>query len=133
MNGTSSLTSAGVTSETSSTPHDVADDMRRRSSSMRSSVRATSMPPHSVRTPSSLYWRMLSSVSAVISLEWSTGKMKFEAWPVEPPGLGSGPLSISTRSLQPEPGEVAGQAVADDAGADHDRAGGRRQAAIAHC
>src|SRR5688572_10874276 len=27
--------------------------------------------------------------------------MKFYAWPVEPPGLGSGPLSIRTRSLQP--------------------------------
>src|ERR671919_2340520 len=27
--------------------------------------------------------------------------MKFDAWPVEPPGLGSGPLSIRTRSLQP--------------------------------
>ena len=44
---------------------------------------------------------MLSSVSAVISLEWSTGKMKFEAWPVEPPGLGSGPLSISVISVSP--------------------------------
>src|SRR5215211_7595508 len=27
--------------------------------------------------------------------------MKFDAWPVEPPGLGSGPLSSSTRSVQP--------------------------------
>src|SRR5437868_6301261 len=27
--------------------------------------------------------------------------MKFEAWPVEPPGLGSGPLSSSTTSRQP--------------------------------
>ena len=68
---------------------------------MRSSVRATSIPPHSIRTPSSSYWRKLSGVSAVISREWSTGKMKFEACPVEPPGLGSGPLSSSTRSVQP--------------------------------
>ena len=44
---------------------------------------------------------MLSCVSAVISLEWSTGKMKLDAWPVEPPGFGSGPLSSSTRSRQP--------------------------------
>src|SRR5881396_786842 len=44
MNGTSSLTSAGVTSFTSSIPHDFADAIRRRSSSSRSSVRATSMP-----------------------------------------------------------------------------------------
>src|SRR5918992_3317819 len=27
--------------------------------------------------------------------------MKFDAWPVEPPGFGSGPLSIRTRSFQP--------------------------------
>src|SRR5919202_2131877 len=101
MNGTSSLTSAGVTSETGSTPHAFADAIRRRNSSMRSSVRATSMPPHSMCTPSSLYWRVESAVSAVISREWSTGKMKFDAWPVEPPGFGSGPLSIWTMSLQP--------------------------------
>ena len=82
-------------------PHDCADDMRRRSSCIRSSVRATSMPPHSVNTSSSWYWRTLSNVSAVISFEWSTGKMKFDAWPVEPPGFGNGPLSISTMSLQP--------------------------------
>ena len=101
MYGTSSLTSAGVTSETPSMPQDFADAIRRRSSSMRSSVRATSMPPHTVITPSSVYWRTLSAVSAVISREWSTGKMKFDAWPVEPPGFGSGPLSSSTRSVQP--------------------------------
>ena len=101
MNGTSSFTSAGVTSDTSSTPHAFADDMRRRSSCIRSSVRATSMPPLSVKTPPRWYWRIDSSVSCVISFEWSTGKMKFEAWPVEPPGFGSGPLSSSTRSRQP--------------------------------
>ena len=101
MNGTSSLTSAGVTSETGSMPHAIADETRRVSSCIRSSVRATSIPPDSVKTPSSLYWRTLSSVSAVISFEWSTGKMKLEAWPVEPPGFGSGPFSRSTRSLQP--------------------------------
>src|SRR5665213_4434191 len=100
MNGTSSLTSAGVTSLTSSTPHDFADTMRRRSSSMRSSVRATSMPPLSISVPASLYWRIESSVSCVISFEWSTGKMKFDAWPVEPPGFGNGPLSSWTRSRQ---------------------------------
>src|SRR4051794_25656557 len=27
--------------------------------------------------------------------------MKFDAWPVEPPGFGSGPLSICTMSVQP--------------------------------
>ena len=51
MNGTSSLISAGVTSEQPSMPHDLADAIRRRSSSMRSSVRATSIPPQTVSTP----------------------------------------------------------------------------------
>ena len=101
MYGTSSLISAGVTSRAESTPHDFADAIRRRSSSIRSSVRATSIPPHSVLTPISTYCRCDSSVSCVISFEWSTGKMKFEAWPVEPPGFGSGPLSIWTTSVQP--------------------------------
>ena len=101
MNGTISLISAGVTMATLSTPQAWAEDIRRWSSCIRSSVRATSSPPLSVNTPRSLYWRMLSSVSAVISLEWSTGKMKFEAWPVEPPGLGNGPLSSRTRSRHP--------------------------------
>ena len=63
------MTSAGLTSETGSTPQDLADAMRLRSSSMRSSVRATSIPPQVVSTPSSSYWRRLSSVSAVISFE----------------------------------------------------------------
>ena len=101
MNGTSSFTSAGVTSDTGSIPQDFAEAHRRVSSCIRSSVRATSMPPDSVKTPISEYWRMLSSVSCVISFEWSTGKMKFEACPVEPPGFGSGPLSSSTTSDQP--------------------------------
>ncbi len=64
--------SEGLTSDTGSMPHERAEAMRRVSSCMRSGVRATSMPPDCVKTPSSLYWRTLSSVSAVISLLWST-------------------------------------------------------------
>ena len=82
-------------------PHALAEVIRRRNSSSRASSRATSMPPHVVLTPSSTYWRWLSSVSSAISLLWSVGKMKLDACPVEPPGLGSGPLSTSTRSVQP--------------------------------
>ena len=59
------------------------------------------MPPHSCSVPVSRYCRIDSSVSCVISFEWSTGKMKFEAWPVEPPGFGNGPLSTWMRSVQP--------------------------------
>ena len=79
MNGTISLTSAGVSSRVPSIPHDVDDAIRRLSSSIRSGVRATSMPPVSSYTPSSWYWRALSTVNAVISFEWSVRKMKFEA------------------------------------------------------
>src|SRR5947208_836882 len=61
----------------------------------------TSTPPLWVKTPNSLYWRTLSRVKSVISLEWSVRKMKFEACPVDPPGLGSEPLSIRTISFQP--------------------------------
>ncbi len=99
-NGTFSTTCSGVTSS-DSMPQMRAEDMRRRSSSMRSSVRATSKPPDWVKTPISWYCRTLSSVRSVISRLWSTGKMKFDACPVEPPGLGSGPLSIWTMSRQP--------------------------------
>src|ERR1700749_1750760 len=74
---------------------------RRRSSVIRSGVRATSMPPLCVNTPSCLYCAVLSSVSSNIIWEYSIGKMKFDAWPVEPPGLGIGPLSTRTRSRQP--------------------------------
>src|SRR5262245_29290072 len=82
-------------------PHALADVIRRRNSSRRASSRATSIPPHVVFTPSSVYWRWLSSVSSAISLLWSVVKMKLDAWPVEPPGLGRGPLSTRTRSVHP--------------------------------
>ena len=101
-------------------PQDFEDARRRRSSCRRSCVRATSMPPLWVKTPSSRYWRTLSSVNWVISLLWSVRKMKFEAWPVEPPGLGSGPLSMQQDVAPTEPRKVVGHAVADDARADDD-------------
>src|SRR5690625_5197117 len=44
---------------------------------------------------------MESTVRSVTSLEWSTGNTKFEAWPVDPPGSGSGPLSSWTMSRHP--------------------------------
>ena len=100
MNGTSALISAGVTSR-ESMPQFLDESIRRRSSFMRVSERATSRPPHSVYTSHSRYWRALSRVSSAISLLWSTRNRKFEAWPVEPPGLGRGPLSTWTMSRQP--------------------------------
>ena len=76
--GTFSTTNSGLTSS-ASMPHALALDIRRRSSSIRASVRATSKPPDSVKTPISLYCFTESSVRSVISREWSTGKMKLEA------------------------------------------------------
>ena len=64
-------------------------------------VRATSMPPDSVNTPSALYCSVESLVSSNISREYSIGKMKLDACPVLPPGFGSGPLSTRTTSRQP--------------------------------
>ena len=100
MKGTNSVTSAGEM-RYDSTPQAVADVILRRSSSMRSGARATSIPPETVINPIARYWSVESTVSRVISLEWSTGKQKLEAWPVEPPGLGRGPLSIWTMSFHP--------------------------------
>ena len=82
-------------------PQALAWVVRRRSSCIRSWVRATSMPPDSVKTPSALYCSVESLVSSSISREYSIGKMKLDAWPVEPPGFGSGPLSSRTTSRQP--------------------------------
>ena len=78
MKGTSSFTSAGV-SRLASMPQALADVIRRSSSSIRSWVRATSMPPQSTERFMSRYWSALCSPSRAISLLWSTGKMKLEA------------------------------------------------------
>ena len=78
MNGTFSLTNSGETSS-ASMPHALALDIRRRSSSIRSSVRAISKPPDCVKTPISWYCFTESRVRSVISREWSTRKMKFDA------------------------------------------------------
>ena len=78
MYGTIALICSGVTSS-DSMPHERDDAIRRLSSSIRSGVRATSIPPLWVKTPISLYCSTLSAVSAVISREWSVRKMKFEA------------------------------------------------------
>ena len=118
MYGTSSLISAGVTSDTGSMPHDLAEAIRRQL--LHALLGAGHLDAALVKTSSSRYCRTLSSVSCVISFEWSTRKMKFDACPVDPPGFGNGPLSRRTRSVHPEAGEVVGEAVAD--AADHDGA-----------
>ena len=100
MNGTSSFTCAGV-SISASTPQLIAEVMRRSSSFIRSCVRATSMPPESTERSRSRYWFADCTPRSAISLLWSTGKMKFDAWPVEPPGFGNGPLSMRTMSSHP--------------------------------
>ncbi len=98
--GTSLLTSPGDSSS-AGMPHALAWLHRLRSSCIRSRVRATSSPPLCVNTPSSRYCSVLSLVSSNIIFEYSMGKMKLDACPVEPPGFGIGPLSTRTRSRQP--------------------------------
>src|SRR5690625_546338 len=98
--GTRSAIRAGEI-RSASTPHAWAEVIRRCSSCIRWAERATSIPPQGVSTPSSVYWRTESRGRSVISLEWSTGKTKLEAWPVDPPGSGRGPLSTRTMSRQP--------------------------------
>ena len=103
-----------------SIPHAFALDIRRRSSSIRSSVRAISKPPDCVKTPISWYCSTESRVRSVISREWSVRKMKFDACPVDPPGLGSAAL-VDLHDVGPaEARQVVHEAVADDAGADDD-------------
>ena len=98
--GTSLATPAGDSSS-AGMPQALAAEQRRRSSRIRAGVRATSMPPLSVCTPSALYCAVLSAVSSIIIFEYSMGKMKLDACPVDPPGFGIGPLSTRTRSRQP--------------------------------
>ena len=64
--GALATTSAGDSSS-ASMPQARAEVMRRRSSSMRASVRATSIPPQVVLTPRAAYCRWLSRVSIAIS------------------------------------------------------------------
>ena len=122
MYGTSSLISAGVTSETGSMPQDFAEAIRRRSSSMRSSVRATSIPPHSVKTSISRYWRVLSSgelghLLLVVGKEHEVRRVPGRAAGVRERAL------VEQDDVRPaEPGEVVREAVADDPAADDDGA-----------
>ncbi len=67
MKGTISLISAGVTS-LASMPQAFAEVIRRLNSSIRSGVRATSIPPHVVFNPCSSYCFWLSTVRNAISL-----------------------------------------------------------------
>ena len=125
MNGTSSFTSAGVTIRTSSIPQAFADDIRRCSSSIRSSVRATSMPPLSVKTPRFAVLahgveRQLRHLLRVVDREDEVRRVAGRAARVRQRAL------VEQDEVGPaELGEMADEAVADDAGADHDRARGR--------
>ena len=107
-------------------PTRLAEDIRRRSSSIRSSVRATSKPPDSVNTPSSLYWRIESMrqvghLAGVVDREDEVRRV-----PGGAAGVGQRALVDLDDVAPAEPGEMVHEAVADDAGADHHDAGGGR-------
>ena len=132
MNGTSSLISAGVTSEAGSMPHDFADAIRRRSSSIRSSVRAISMPPHSVKTSelavlARALGRERRHLLGVVDGEDEVRRVSGRAAGVRQRAL------VEQHDVGPaQPREVVGEAVADDAAADDDGAGSGGQAALVH-
>ena len=103
-------------------PQAFADDMRRRSSSIRSSVRATSKPPDWVKTPISLYCAHrvegeVGDLSRVVD-----GEDEVRRVPGRAAGVGQGALVELDDVVPAELGEMVDQAVADDAGADDDDA-----------
>ena len=123
MNGTFSLTCSGVTSS-ASIPHALALDIRRRSSSIRSSVRATSKPPGWSEDAHLLVLlhrveRQVGDLPGVVHGEDEVGGVAGR-----PARVGQRPL-VDLHDVAPaEPGEVVDEAVADDAGADDDDACG---------
>ena len=125
MYGTIALTCSGVTSS-ASIPHERDDAMRRLSSSIRSGVRATSMPPLWVKTPNSLYWLTLSTVSFVISSRVVGQEDEVRCMPGRAAWIRERTLLDQDDVAPPEPGEVVDEAVTDDAGADHHDARGTR-------
>ena len=93
---------------------------RRCSSCIRSSVRATSIPPLSMNTPELLVLahaleRQLRHLLGVVDREDEVRGVPGRAAGVR----AAGPCRSASMSVA-EPGQVVGQAVADDAGADHD-------------
>ena len=94
--------------------------MRRVSSWTRSGVRATSMPPLSVKTPSSWYWRTLSSVNGGHLLGVVGQEDEVRGVAGRAAGVGQRALVEQHDVAPAEPGQVVGHAVADDAGADDD-------------
>ena len=100
--------------------------MRRCSSCIRSEVRATSMPPLSVKTPALAVLahgieRQLRHLLGVVDREDEVRRVAGRATRVRQRPL------VEQHEVGPaELGEMADEAVADDAGADHDRARGRR-------
>ena len=120
MNGTSSLTRSGEMSSAGSMPHDFDDVIRRVSSCIRSGVRATSMPPVIVKTPSSSYWRTRVErerrhLLRVVGQEDEVGGVTRRSARARQRAL------LEQHDVPPaEAREVPGHAVADDPGADDD-------------
>ena len=121
MNGTSSLTSAGVSSSAASIPHELDEAIRRLSSSIRSGVRATSMPPLSGEDAELLVLaRRCRRVNAVISLRVVGQEDEVRGVAGRAAGVRQRALLEQDDVAPAEPGEVVDHAVADDAGADDD-------------
>jgi hypothetical protein len=117
------LLDLGGVSNSDSIPQAVAELMRRRSSSIRSSVRATSIPPQVVLTPISSYCRWDSRVSsgkffAVVDREDEVGGV-----PGGATRIGKRPLVDLDDVLPALLGQVPDDGIPDDAGTHHDHPG----------
>ncbi len=99
----------------SSIPQALAEATRRRSSCMRSSVRATSMPPLAVKTPSSSYCRTASSVELRHLLRVVDREDEVRGVAGRAAGVRERALVEQDEVAPAELGEVVGEAVADDA------------------
>ena len=121
MNGTSSFTSAGVTSETGSMPHAFADDMRR-VQLLQALLGARDLDAAALREDAELLVlahaleRELRHLLRVVDREDEVRRVAGRA-----AGVRERPLVDQHDVAPAELGEVVGEAVADDAGADHDR------------
>ncbi len=129
MNGTSSLTSAGVISETGSIPHDLADAIRR------------GELLHALGRPRDLDAAALDEDAELLVLTHALERQQGHLLGVvdredevrcvagRPAGVGQRALVDQRHVGLAEPAEVVGEAVADDPGADDDDALGRGQPA----
>ena len=111
-NGTRSTTPSGVSSSVPGSPHEVAEETRRFSSSSRSCAGDLDAAADRQHAELLVLTRAVLR-QAVISFEWSTGKMKLRRGPSSRRGSAAVP-SRRAQVAPAEPREVIDKAVTDD-------------------